>query len=80
MGIICAVKQGVRTLSKYLGSKKSVDNFSQRITLESIQRAVQALLGFGVDPNVKTIERNKICRPLVTAAVHNHQSSRASAR
>jgi ankyrin repeat protein len=77
-GILCAAKEGVRTLSKYLESKKDVDDFSQRITLESAlceatkysshAGAVKALLGFGVDPNVKTIEGDKAC-PLVEAVI-----------
>jgi ankyrin repeat protein len=76
-GILCAAKQGVRTLSKYLESKKGGDDFSQRITLESAlcqatnysnhSGAVKALLDFGVDPNVKTIEEDKSC-PLLAAA------------
>jgi ankyrin repeat protein len=79
-GILCAAKQGVRTLSKYLESKKGADDSNQRITLESAlcratyysnhSRAVKALLDFGVDPNVRTIGEGKCC-PLEAAAMGN---------
>lgn len=79
-GILCAAKEGVRTLSKYLESKKDVDDSRQRITLESAlcqatnysrhRGAVRALLGFGVDPNAKAVGEDTTC-PLLAAAMDN---------
>jgi ankyrin repeat protein len=79
-GILCAAKEGVRTLSKYLESKKGADDSNQRITLEfalcqatyysNHSRAVKALLDFGVDPNVRAIGEVTCC-PLEAAVMDN---------